>query len=136
MKKIIFLAAFAFASITSFSQSLQKGNLIGLHTTTVKLNGKTTMKQYVDFVTNKWAPAMSNAVNGEVHVLKYLRGDGADKISFIFVFKTEADRNKFYNSDGSSSALGKTANAKMKTIDDELSNLGNMTGGYTDWLVQ
>ena len=38
---------------------------------------------------------MSSAVNADVHVLKYLRGDGADKLSFIFVFKTEADRNKF-----------------------------------------
>ena len=91
MKKIIFLAAFAFASITVFSQSLQKGNLVGLHTTTVKLNGKTTMKQYVDFVSNKWAPIMSSAVNADVHVLKYLRGDGADKLCFIFVFKTEED---------------------------------------------
>ena len=136
MKKIIFLAAFAFASITVFSQSLQKGNLVGLHTTTVKLNGKTTMKQSVDFVSNKWAPIMSSAVNADVHVLKYLRGDGADKLSFIFVFKTEADRNKFYNSDGSSSALGKTANAKTKAVSDELTKLGTMSGGYTDWLVQ
>ena len=136
MKKILFLAAFAFVSLTSYSQALQKGNLIGLHTTTVKLNGKTTMKQYVDFVTNKWAPAMSSAANCEVHVLKYLRGDGADKISFIFVFKTEADRNKYYNSDGSSSSLGKASNAKMKSINNDLNKLGDMTGGYTDWSVQ
>ena len=79
---------------------------------------------------------MSSAVNADVHVLKYLRGDGADKLSFIFVFKTEADRNKFYNSDGSSSALGKTANAKTKAVSDELAKLGTMSGGYTDWLVQ
>ena len=128
----------AFFAFNAFSQSLQKGNLIGIHTVSVKLNGKTTMNQVLDFMTNKWAPAASKAFSSENRVLKYLRGAAvsSDKITFVIIYKDEATRNKFYNPDGTTNAGGKAAEAKMKSIMDEFNKLAIIKNEYTDWEVR
>jgi hypothetical protein len=136
MKKMLFLFAFAFVSFNSFSQSLQKGSLVGLHTDIVKLNGKTTMDQFTDFAARKWAPAFASACGCEVRILKYVRGEGADKFSYMFIFKNEAGRDKFFKADGKMSDFGTSVFAKTKPVADELAKLGTMKGIYTDWLVQ
>jgi hypothetical protein len=136
MKKMFFLLVFAFVSFNSFSQALPKGSLIGLHTATVKLNGSATMEQFTDFAAKKWAPAFASTCGCDVRILKYLRGEGADKFSYMFIFKTEADRNKFFTADGKMSEFGTSVFAKTKTVADDLAKLGTMKGVYTDWLVQ
>lgn len=136
MKKMLFLFVFAFVSFNSFSQSLQKGSLVGLHTDIVKLNGKSTMKQFSDFASNKWAPAFASACGCEVRILKYLRGESADKFTYMVIFKTEADRNKFFKEDGKMSDYGNSVFAKIKPVSEEFEKLGTMKGVYTDWIVQ
>ena len=136
MKKMFFLLSFAFVSFSTFSQALPKGSLVGLHTATVKLNGKATMQQFSDFATTKWAPAFRSACGCEVRILKYLRGEAADKFNYMLIFKTEADRNKFFKADGKMTDFGNSVFTKTKPVADELAKIGTMTGVYTDWLVQ
>ena len=136
MKKMFILLAFAFVSLNTFSQSLQKGSLVGLHTDIVKLNGSATMEQFTDFAAKKWAPAFSSACGCEVRILKYLRGEGADKFSYMFIFKNEAGRDKFFTADGKMSEFGTSVFAKTKPVADELAKIGTMKGVFTDWLVQ
>jgi len=69
-------------------------------------------------------------------VLKFVRGESAKKMGLIIIYKNDAERNKFYNPDGTMNAVGNAANAKMKPITDELTKLGTMSSGYTDWIVQ
>jgi len=38
-------------------QSIEKGNLIGLHTVTVDLDPDVTMNEYKNFILTKWIPA-------------------------------------------------------------------------------
>jgi hypothetical protein len=136
MKKIFLFTVMAIFSLSAFSQSLPKGSLIGLHSFTVKLNGKTTMQEFIDFQNKKWAPALSKTYNCEVHILKHIRGENENKVGLIIIFKNEADRNKYYKQDGSLNDFGKAANDKMKEINKESNKLGTTSGGYTDWLVQ
>jgi len=136
MKKILLLTFLAIFSLSAFSQSLPKGSLVGVHSFTVTLNGSTTMQEFMDFETNKWAPALSKIYNCEVHILKHIRGENENKVGIIIIFKNEADRNKYYKQDGSLNELGKAANEKMKAIDQASKKLGTTSGGYTDWLVQ
>ena len=96
MKKILFLSVLAFVSIVSKSQSLQKGNLVGVHTDTVKLNGNTKMQQFVDYFSTKYAPAFASAFSCEMRVLKYVRGESKNKLSYIFIMKNEEARNKYH----------------------------------------
>jgi hypothetical protein len=54
----------------------------------------------------------------------------------MIVIPTEAERDKYYNADGSPSELGKAANAKVQPIVDEMNKLGTITANsYIDWLV-
>ena len=136
MKNFLILAAFVLLSTATFGQVLPKGTLVGIHTFSVKLNGKATMQQFEDAVKTKWIPASSKAFSCEARVLKFVRGESAKKMGLIIIYKNDAERNKFYNPDGTMNAAGNAANAKMKSITDELTKLGTMSGGYTDWIVQ
>ena len=136
MKKILFLSTLAFYSITLNAQTLQKGNLVGMHEVSVELKGNTTMQQFVDFFANKYAPAFAKAFSAEIHVLKYVRGEAKNKLGYIFIIKNETERNKYFNQDGSLNTTGKAALAKVKTISEELDKLGKTSGGYTDWVVE
>ena len=136
MKNFLILAAFVLLSTANFAQVLPKGTLVGVHTFSIKLNGKTTMQQFEDAVKAKWVPASSKAFSCQSHVLKFVRGKSANKMGVLIIYKNDAERNKFYNPDGTMNAGGNAANAKMKPVADELAKLGTMTDEYTDWVVQ
>ncbi len=137
MKNLLFLAAFVMISQVAISQSIPKGALVGIHSFTVKLNGNTTQKQVEDFINNKWIPASNAAYSCEGHMMKFVRGEaGKNKLGMLIIYKNEATRNKYYGADRKLNAGGKAADAKMKSVNEELAKLGTLSGGYTDWLVQ
>ena len=125
-------------SVGSLSgQSIKKGNLIGIHTVSVNLDPDVTMNEYRNFILTKWIPAANKSFPGMMtYLTKGIRGAGENSLGFIFVFKSEADRNKYYNDDGSNNEAGIAASKKMQAIDDELNKLGTWTSSYTDWVVQ
>jgi hypothetical protein len=136
MKRIFLFTVAAFLTLNSFSQSLPKGSLVGVHHFTVNLNGTTTLQEFMDFQKNKWAPAAAKVYGCEIHYMKHVRGENENKVGLIMIFKTEAQRNKFYDQDGKLNDAGKAANAKLKAINDESNKLGTTTGAYTDWIVE
>ena len=136
MKNLLFLVAFVMISQAAISQSIPKGALVGIHTFSVKLKGKTTQKQAEDFIMSKWIPASNAAYSCEAHLLKFVRGEGGGKLGMIVIYKDEATRNKYYGSDGKLNAGGKAAEAKMKSVNDEFAKLGTLSGTYTDWVVR
>ena len=99
MKNYLILAAFVLLNTAAFGQVLPKGTLVGMHTFSVKLNGKTTMQQFEDAVKAKWVPASSKAFSCQSHVLKFVRGKSANKMGVLIIYKNDAERNKFYNPD-------------------------------------
>jgi hypothetical protein len=52
------------------------------------------------------------------------------------IIKSEKDRDKYYNPDGSLSQLGITAEKNYKPVVDEMNKLGTLSTTYTDWVVQ
>jgi hypothetical protein len=137
MKKLIFLTGlFLFTGIT-FGQGLQKGNLIGTHVVTVSLMPGVTMEKFMDFYKTKVIPEIEkNTPNMKEYLLKGIRGENKDSFGAIVVFKSSQERDKYYNADGSDTELGKSVNAKVKPVMDELGKLGTITSKYTDWIIQ
>jgi len=128
MKKTLVLIAFVLFSMTTFGQTLNKGTLIGFHTTAVQLLGTTTMQEYYDYLTNKWAPAMGEALSCEVRILKFVKGKDENKIGFMLFFKNE---NDWKNN------LSKESNlAKAKALFAEMDKYAKRTDEFTDWIVQ
>jgi hypothetical protein len=137
MKILVFITVLSLLTGATFGQAIQKGNLIGTHVVTVSLMPGVTMEKYVDFFKTKVIPEWEkNVPNMKVYLLKGLRGENMNSNGMIVVFKSSQERDKYYNADGSDTALGKSVNAKVKPVMDELEKLGTRTAKYTDWIVQ
>lgn len=137
MKKIIiFIALVAFAKF-SHAQQLQKGNLVGIITLSVTLKPGATMEQFEDFYSNKYIPALEQAFNGmKGSFVKARRGEHENKYGIIWIVKTEEDRDKYFNSDGSFNEAGKAAIDKIANEEKELEKIATVTSVFTDWIVQ
>ena len=135
-KMIVAVALLSLAGITE-AQELKKGNLVGTHVMSVKLEAGVTMEQFTDFYVKKFIPEFERHQPGwKAYPVKRIRGEKADGIGLIIVIDSEANRDKFYSADGSPSELGKAVNAKLQPVIDEMQKLGTFTADvYTDWLV-
>ena len=121
----------------TFGQTLQKGNLIGMHVMTINLDPDVTMNQFLDFFSNKAIPEIEKDFPGwNAYLVKGIRGENENKFGLIYVIDSEDDRNKYYNEDGSNNELGNSIMEKIQPIMTELSQLGTWTTEYTDWLVK
>ena len=137
MKKLIIVAAFILLAGVAFSQTLQKGNLIGLHVMTVNLNPDVSSNQFIDFYVNKYKPEFEKNFPGvKWFIAKGIRGENDNKFAFIFYFESEKDRNKYFNEDTSLTELGKSAFEKLQPTTEEATKLGTLNRTFTDWVIQ
>ena len=136
MKRLVLFSAIILLAGMTYGQSLQKGNLIGTHEFNVTLAPGVTMDKYMDFCNSKIKPEVEKLYeNWQVYFLKGIRGEKPDKYLMIYVIKTQKDRDKYYNADGTPNELNNQVSAKMQPLMDELNKLGTFTSAYTDWLV-
>ncbi|HYV92597.1 MAG TPA: hypothetical protein VE978_12455 [Chitinophagales bacterium] len=140
MKKGLISLAFALLLCSfSFGQTLHKGNLLGVHTLTPNLKEGVTMEDYVKFLKSKVIPAYNKALPGmTTYLIKSLRGQDSSSLGLIYMFDSEADRNKYFNSDGTPSKLLQDAEAKLSDIQKEMDKYQTSDGPdkYNDSLVK
>ena len=136
MKRLILLAAIILIGGMSYGQNLQKGTLIGTHVFTVTLAQDVTMDKYIEFCNTKIKPEVEKVyTNWQVCFLKGVRGENADSYLMLYIIKSQKDRDKYYNADGTPNELNNQVTVKMQPLMDELNKLGTFTSKYTDWLV-
>ena len=137
MKKLIVITVLILFTGFTFGQTLQKGNLIGMHVLTINLDPDITMNQYLKAFSNKVIPEIEkNAPGWELFLVKGIRGENENSFGLIYVIESEDVRNKYNNDDSSPTELGISLRKKMQPFMDELNQLGTWTTEYTDWLVQ
>ena len=137
MRKLILITALILIAGITYEQNLQKGNLVGTHAISVTLQPGVTIEKFMDFYKSKVVPEWEKGFPGmKAYVVRSLRGENKDSFGGIIIFKSEADRDKYFKADGSYTETGNAAMAKLKPLFDELSKLGTMTSVYNDWLVQ
>ena len=136
MKRLVLIAAVILIAGYTTGQTLQKGIYIGFHVMTIKLDPDVTLNQFMDFWNTKAIAAHEKIYKGNVYVLKGIHGENVDCFALMMVWKSEADRDKFYGKDGSLTDYGKAAAAEFKPIADEMAKLGTFTTKYTDWIIQ
>src|SRR6476660_2774081 len=125
MKKLLLIGALILASNFSFGQSLQKGNLIGLHIMTVNLNSGATMDQFQTFFISKVIPEYEKQFQGvKGYLVKAVRGENNNSFGIVWLFDTEQSRDKYFGADGNPNDLGKSAIEKVSGIEKELEKLG------------
>ena len=137
MKKLIVVSALILLTGLTFGQTLQKGNVLGFHNGTLIPNPDVTLNQCISFMKDKYLPAVEKNFPGvKCYILKGIRGEGIDCISFVYVFQSDEVRNKFWNAEGTYTELGNAAVEKLKPLNDEMGKYGKMIDKYTDWVVQ
>lgn len=120
------------------SKPLAKGNVIGLHVTSVKPKSGVTRDQFMEFYNNTVIPEFAKHwPEAKVYVVKGLRGEHKNKFGFVYFFESQDVRNKYFNDDGSVTETGQAIVEKMKPTFDQLSKTyGSSSTVYTDWLLQ
>jgi len=137
MKTITLAAILLSLAGTTQAQELKKGNLVGTHLMSVELKPGVTMAQFTDFYVSKVIPEVEKAMGGwKIYPVRRIRGEKADGLAVIMVVSSEAERDKYYNADGTPTELNKTVTAKVQPMIDQLEKLGTIKADvYTDWLV-
>jgi hypothetical protein len=137
MKKLIFITVLTWAVSFSYGQSLQKGNLLGLHIMTVKLNSNSTMNEFRTFFIGKVIPEYEKQFQGvKGYLVKAVRGENSNSFGIVWLFDTEQSRDKYFNTDETPNDLGKAAIEKVNIIEKELEKIGTYETKWTDWVVQ
>jgi len=137
MKTLILITVLTAVTSLACGQTLQKGNLIGVHALTVNLDPDVTRNQYKDFFVNKVKPEWEKHFTGaKVFLLEGARGENENGLGFVWIFESEGDRDKYFNDDGSNNELGTTTYEKLQPITEEWQKLGTWTSTWTDWVVQ
>ena len=139
MKKLIIAAAFILLTGIVFGQPLQKGNLVGVHIVDLVLQPDVTYNQWKDFMINKYIPKLEEASEGDwaIYLLEGIRGENKNEIGLIYIVKSEAARDKYYNDDETLTELGKEFYEKLNPILEEANKFQkSFSTKYTDWIVQ
>jgi uncharacterized protein (TIGR02246 family) len=118
--------------------AFKEGNFVSLHVASVKLNRGVRLDQFLDFYKNTIIPEYAkNWPDAKIYVVKGVRGEDKNRAGFIYYFESEAIRNKYFNDDGSPTAVGNSVLEKMKPTFDQMEKLyGTETTTYTDWIIQ
>lgn len=138
MKKVIlFLLGIALSNIT-FAQRLPKNALLGVHILTVHLAPGATMDEFENFFVTKVLPEYEKNWDGlQGYLLQSARGTYKNRFAVMWLFASEAQRNKYFNADDTPNELEKAAYERMKPIEEALKKYGTYNITYMDdWIVQ
>lgn len=135
VKNYFILAIFATFSFVSLGQDFKKGNLLGLHSGTLKLAPNVSKEQYINFFKQKLKPALEKEFECKVILVESVRGKNANQLGFIWLFTNDAKRNKIYKSEGVYTEFGQNAMNKVQKTIEEWNKLGKIESTYTDWSV-
>ena len=136
MRKLLVITALLLFAGIAFGQTLNKGNLIGVHVLSVEFKQGATMDQFIDFFNEKTKPAWEKTHEGmKIFIMKGIRGELMNEVGLIVQFTDEAARDKSYNADGSMTEFGEKVQEKMAPIFTEMEKIGTWSSKYTDWLV-
>jgi len=136
MKNLMLTLTFLLLAGSIYGQTLQSGNLVGVHVITIELKKGITMSEFQKFHVNKLIPEYEKNYPGwKLYLAQGLRGENQNKYGWIIVVESEEIRDQYYNDDGSITEFGQAAAEKMKPILEETEQFGRLIRTYTDWLI-
>ena len=141
MRKLLVIASLVLFAGIAFGQTLEKGNIIGLHVVQLNPDPDVTFNQYYSGM-HEYATLFNKEFQGEVEmrIAKADRGNDANSLGLIWFFKSVEVRAKYFTEDGAATELFNTKMEKANTaFADKAAALGNSTWSsihYNDWIIQ
>ena len=137
MKKLFVIIALILFSRIIFSQSIEKGNVIGLHIFSLNLDPDVTFNQYKNFFIQNYIPELNKNYPDVNHYFTMgNREENENNIGLLVVFGSQEIKNKYYHEDGSRTELTISIQETLKPIREQLDNLGTVSAKYTEWAIQ
>jgi hypothetical protein len=139
MRKVVLLALTFTMIYLCNGQNIKKGSLLGLHILTIELKPDATMDEFINFYISRAIPETEKAFDGvKGYLVKAIRGENNKNIGVLWVFRSEADRNKYFNDagEGGMTAAGRAAMDKLAGVNKEIERYGTASSKFTDWVVQ
>ena len=137
MKKLLVITAFLLFAGIAFGQTVQKGSIVGVHTSTVTLNSGVTLDQYLDYFTNRFIPEFEKHFPGvKLFLVKGLNREVKGEYGKIFIVESKKVYNKYWNDDGSYTDVTAAIVEKVQPLIDEGNKLGTSTDVILDWVIQ
>ena len=137
MKKLFVIIALILFSRIIFSQSIEKGNVIGLHIFSLNLDPDVTFNQYKNFFIQNYIPELNKNYPDVNHYFTMgNREENENNIGLLVVFGSQEIKNKYYHEDGSRTELTISIQERLKPIREQLDNLGTVSAKYTEWAIQ
>src|SRR6266496_92229 len=133
LKTLIVIVVVLLISSCCYAQGLERGNLIGVHVITVTLNPNVTMDAFTKFYVREVLPEYEKNWPGlKGYLVKSFFGDALNKFAIIWLFKTEADRNRNFDANDRANELEIAAREKVKPVEEKLKKMyGTYTVKYT-----
>ena len=132
--KSLFLLILATLSLSISAQSISPGSLIGVHEMKIQLADGVSMDKYLDHFIDVMIPAYEKAYRGtNVLLTKGKRGECADCIGMMWIFSSEALRDKLFDDQGDFTPYYEKRTAMIQEKIDAQDKLGTIAARtYTD----
>ena len=134
MKKIIITAAFILIAGTVFSQTLQKGGILGVRTVKITLNPDVTMNQFLDFVINTYLPESEKVIPGmKGFIMRSIpqvpsNYEFKEEYTFIYYIESEEVYRKYFDTEGTPTDKGMAAIEKFGPLTEKLNEFATESG--------
>jgi hypothetical protein len=141
MKKLIIAAAIILFAGTAFSQTFQKGVVLGVNSLKVTLDPDVTWNQYLDFTMNTFIPEAEKAFPGmKVFVMAGGIVIGSDEevkeeYSIIYFFESEEVSSRYFDDGGNFTDAGNAALEKLGPTIEKYDKLGTNSAATLGWVI-
>ena len=137
MRKLLLITALVLFAGIACGQTVQKGSVVGVHTSTVTLNQGVTLDQYLDYFSNTFIPEFEKHFPGvKLFLVKGLNREVKDAYGKIFIIESKEVYNKYWNDDGSNTEVTAAIAEKVQPLLDEGNKLGTTDDVIADWVIQ
>ena len=134
--RILCSAVFLLFSGFAGGQTLRKGAVIEFSEISITLQPGASLENFCDILCYQLAPAIARAFPGtEVYFAKGDRGNAEDRVCAIWVFESEATRNRYFEIGGGLTPEGQKAYDQLAEVTSEIEKLGDASRTSTEWIV-
>jgi len=114
------------------------GSLFGVHVMVVTLKPGASMADFTTFFLHRVLPEYEKAWVGlHAYLVRSVRGEFKNRLAVMWLFASEAARDRYFDADGTANALETAAQERVRPFEETLAQIGTYTLEYRDdWVVQ
>jgi hypothetical protein len=122
--KILVTAVLILTGITGYSQKLESGNVLSVHNVEITLDNGMTIAQVEKFIEDEYIPAIEkNFPDVKMMMMKGERGALAEKYSYLVIFKSIDERNRWFPESGKMSEETKQVLKNMQDLENKFNSM-------------